>query len=315
MIEDKDILVVKNLSKSFQSKGLLVKAVDNLSFNIKKGETFSIVGESGCGKSTTGRLILRLLDTDSGEINFNGKDILSLSKRQFRDIRPELQMVFQDPYSSLNPRMSIRKLLEEPIRINKDLNSKEVKERCNELISTVGLEVDDLEKYPHEFSGGQRQRISMARAISNKPRLIICDEPVSALDLLTQAHMLNLLRRLQSEYGFSYLFISHDLSVVKHISDRIAIMYKGAIVELGPREDIFNNPKHPYTRLLLDSMLSLHSKDSLPDIELIGNDFKKEKSDCKFASRCSKFNEGCILNKIELKELKSEHYVACSLYA
>lgn len=314
MVEVRDILVVNRLSKSFQSKGLLTKAVDNLSFSIKSGETFSIVGESGCGKSTTGRLILRLIDTDSGEINFNGIDILNLSKKELRGIRPELQMIFQDPYSSLNPRMSIRALLEEPIKMNKKLSPKEVKDKCSELISIVGLEIEDLDKYPHEFSGGQRQRISMARAISNNPRLIICDEPVSALDLLTQAQMLNLLKDLQKRYGFSYLFISHDLSVVKHISDRIGIMYKGSMVELGDRDDIFYNPKHPYTQLLLDSMLSLDSKDSLPDIESIKYSIQRRKSHCKFALHCSKFNEKCIANKIELKELEKEHYVACSLY-
>lgn len=314
MMEVRDILVVNKLSKNFQSKGLLTKAVDNMSFSIKSGETFSIVGESGCGKSTTGRLILRLIDTDSGEINFNGIDILSLSKKELRQIRPELQMIFQDPYSSLNPRMSIRELLEEPIKMNTKLSSKEVKDKCSELISVVGLQIEDLDKYPHEFSGGQRQRISMARAISNNPKLIICDEPVSALDLLTQAQMLNLLKNLQKRYGFSYLFISHDLSVVKHISDRIGIMYKGTMVELGNRDDIFNSSKHPYTQLLLDSMLSLDSKDSLPELESIKDNIQREKSNCKFALRCPKFNEKCISNKIDLKELEKEHYVACSLY-
>lgn len=314
MMEARDILVVNKLSKNFQSKGLLTKAVDNLSFRIKSGETFSIVGESGCGKSTTGRLILRLIDTDSGEIKFNGIDILNLSKKELRQIRPELQMIFQDPYSSLNPRMSIRSLLEEPIKMNKKLSSKEVKDKCSELISIVGLQIEDLDKYPHEFSGGQRQRISMARAISNNPRLIICDEPVSALDLLTQAQMLNLLKDLQKRYGFSYLFISHDLSVVKHISDRIGIMYKGTMVELGNRDDIFNSSKHPYTQLLLDSMLSLDSKDSLPGLESIKDNIQREKSHCKFALRCPKFNKKCISNKINLKELEKEHYVACSLY-
>jgi len=314
IMEVKDILVVNKLSKNFQSKGLLTKAVDNLSFSIKSGETFSLVGESGCGKSTTSRLILRLIDADSGEINFNGKDILNLSKKEFREIRPELQMIFQDPYSSLNPRMSIRKLLEEPIKMNKKLSSKEVKDKCDELISIVGLEIEDLDKYPHEFSGGQRQRISMARAIANNPRLIICDEPVSALDLLTQAQMLNLLKDLQKRHGFSYLFISHDLSVVKHISDRIGIMYKGVMVELGNRDDIFNSPTHPYTQLLMDSMLSLDSKDSLPELESIKYSIQREKSHCKFVLRCLKFNEKCIANKMELKEIGKEHYVACSLY-
>lgn len=314
MMQDKDLLVVKNLSKSFKSKGLVTKAVENLSFNIKAGETFSLVGESGCGKSTTGRLILRLIDVDSGQIVFNGINILDLSKKELREIRPELQMIFQDPYSSLNPRMSIRKLLEESIRIDKKLSEQEVKDKSKELITVVGLELEDLDKYPHEFSGGQRQRISIARAISNKPKLIICDEPVSALDLLTQAQMLNLLKDLQKKYNFSYLFISHDLSVVKHISDRIGIMYRGSIVELGKREDIFNSPRHPYTQLLLDSMLSLDFKEDLPELLKLDKSSQRKKSSCKFASRCPKFNENCMLDKIELKELERGHYVRCSLY-
>ncbi len=314
-MSDKDILVVKNLSKTFTSKGISTRAVDNLSFNVKQGETFSIAGESGCGKSTTGKLILRLIDADVGEIYFKNVNILSLSKREFRKIRPEIQMIFQDPYSSLNPRMNIRKLLEEPIRMNKSLTNKEVDNRCKELISVVGLKAEDLSKYPHEFSGGQRQRISIARAIANNPSLIICDEPVSALDLLIQAQMLNLLKDLQSRYGFSYLFISHDLSVVKHISNRVGIMYKGSIVELGHRYDIFNDPKHPYTKLLLNSVLSLEPNDSLPVIKAIANKgIERKGSCCKFAMRCPSFSERCLSNKVELKKLKETHYVACSMY-
>ncbi len=252
-----NILEVKNLTKSFEIKGFYIKAVDDISFSVKKGETFSIVGESGCGKSTTGKLILRLLEADQGEVYFKGKNIFGMSKKEFREIRLDIQTIFQDPFSSLNPRMTIRTLLKEAISIDKKLNKSEVNLKSEDLIKQVGLDVNDLSKYPHELSGGQRQRISIARAIANNPSVIICDEPVSALDLLVQAQMLNLLKRLQKQYHFAYVFISHDLSVVKHMSDRISIMYKGSIVESGDRDYIFNQAKHPYTKLLLESTLSL----------------------------------------------------------
>ena len=308
------LLVVKDLSKTYKSKGLTVKAVDDLSFTLKKGETLSIVGESGCGKSTTGKLICRLIDADTGLVTFNNSDILQLSHREFRKIRPKIQMVFQDPYSSLNPRMTIRKLLEEPIKLDKTLILPEINKKINELITVVGLDLEDLDKYPHEFSGGQRQRISIARAIANEPQLMICDEPVSALDLLTQGHMLNLLKNLQKKYGFSYLFISHDLSVVKHISDRIGIMYQGSLGEMGQRDQVFNTPKHPYTKLLLDAMLSLSTTEALPAIEVVEKDENRKRSQCKFALLCSKFNEQCISNRVKLERYKNEHHVACCLY-
>lgn len=311
---DKNILEVKDLNKSFKSKGHYIKAVDGISFTIKKGETFSIVGQSGSGKSTTGRLIVRLIEADSGEIYFKEERISDLSKKEFRSLRPEIQMIFQDPYSSLNPRMNIKELLKEAISIDKSLNMKEINSRCEELITSVGLEINDLQKYPHQLSGGQRQRISIARAIANNPSIIICDEPVSALDLLVQAQMLNLLKELQKKYNFTYIFISHDLSVVKHMSDRIAIMYKGSIVEEGCKDNIFKDAKHPYTKLLLESTLSLEDQEQSA-LDYQQNDNKDtEKSNCKFAGKCPSFNKGCILKEIELKKISKTHKVACTMY-
>lgn len=259
MTEDSIILQVKHLNKEFVSRTQQIKAVDNLSFQIRRGETYGIVGESGCGKTTTGKLLMKLLQPDSGEILFNGKDITVMSKKNFRPLRPSVQMVFQDPYGSLNPRMKIKKLLEEAIMCRKELVGN-VKLTIEELIQSVGLQVDDLDKYPHEFSGGQRQRISIARAIATRPELIICDEPVSALDLLVQGQILKLLKDLQKKYNFTYIFISHNLSVVRYMSDRIAVMCMGKIVEEGTTEEIFNMPSHLYTKLLLESVPKLESR-------------------------------------------------------
>lgn len=255
------ILQVKNLNKQFHSSNHIIHAVNNVSFNVKKGETYAIVGESGCGKTTTGRLLIKLIAADSGEITFKGTNISNLSNNNFRKMRHSIQIIFQDPYGSLNPRMKIRKLLSEAVMSNTK-NKSDVNIVINDLIKSVGLEISDLDKYPHEFSGGQRQRICIARAIATQPELIICDEPISALDLLVQAQILNLLKELQKKYEFSYIFISHNLSVVRYMSDRVAVMCMGRIVEEGTTEEIFNNPSHTYTKLLLDSILNITDDES-----------------------------------------------------
>ncbi|MDD2494080.1 MAG: ABC transporter ATP-binding protein [Tissierellia bacterium] len=264
-MDENIILQVNNLNKQFRSGNHKIQAINNISFNVKKGETFALVGESGCGKTTTGRLLIKLVDADSGEIIFKGTNISNLSNNKFRKLRPSIQIIFQDPYGSLNPRMKIKKLLSEAVKSNTE-NKSDINDVICELIKSVGLEVSDLDKYPHEFTGGQRQRICIARAIATQPDLIICDEPVSALDLLVQAQILNLLKELQKKYGFSYIFISHNLSVVRYISDRVAVMCMGKIVEEGTTEEIFNNPSHIYTKLLLDSILDLTDNEKSEDL-------------------------------------------------
>ncbi|CAG35906.1 ATP-binding cassette domain-containing protein [Desulfotalea psychrophila] len=255
------LLEIKNICKNFVSKKSVIKAVDRVSFAIHRGETYALVGESGCGKTTTGRLILRLLDVDQGQILFEGIPISGLTKRKLRKKRHNIQVIFQNPYGSLNPRMKISALLAESISIRAEKPSN-IQAEAERLLQSVGLEKEHLDKYPHEFSGGQRQRICIARAIATNPKLIICDEPVSALDLLVQAQILCLLQNLQKEYGFSYLFISHDLSVVRYMTDRIGVMCNGKIVEEGTRDEIFENPQHSYTRLLFASLPTLKNADA-----------------------------------------------------
>ena len=255
------LLEIKSICKSFVSKNSEVTAVDHVSFTIREGETYALVGESGCGKTTTGRLILRLLEADKGEILFEGVALHNLTRRELRKKRHKIQVVFQNPYGSLNPRMKISTLLTEAISIRVEQPS-DIRAEAERLLLSVGLTKEHLDKYPHAFSGGQRQRICIAKAIATHPKLIICDESVSALDLLVQAQILGLLQRLQKEHGFSYLFISHDLSVVRYMSDRIGVMCNGKIVEEGRSDDIFDNPQHSYTRLLLASLPTLKNADA-----------------------------------------------------
>ncbi|MFA9560525.1 ABC transporter ATP-binding protein [Evansella sp. AB-rgal1] len=323
MGDKEKLLEVQNLKKYFPVKGGVlqrtvgnVKAVDDVSFDVFKGETLGIVGESGSGKSTLGRTILRLLDPTEGKILFEGDDISTLSNRKMRPYRKDMQMVFQDPYASLNPRMSVGEIIEEPLIVQKVLSKKDRKDKVVDLLQKVGLPAEARDKYPHEFSGGQRQRIGIARSLTLNPKLIIGDEPVSALDVSVQSQVLNLMEDLQDEFNLTYLFIAHDLSVVKHISDRVGVMYLGKLAEIGPKHHIYNNPLHPYTRALLSAV-------PIPDVER-----KREKiklkgelpspsnppTGCPFHTRCPEVHDRC---KVELPELVHQgegQYVACHLY-
>lgn len=314
-----DVLIsVRNLKKYFPTKAGPLKAVDNISFDIKRGETLGLVGESGCGKSTAGRAIIRLHEPTDGEIYLEGKNILEYKGlKEMRKMRQEMQIVFQDPYSSLNPRMSTFDLIAEPLRVNKLTNNqKELEDQVYKMMETVGLARRLAGSFPHELDGGRRQRIGVARALMLKPKFLVLDEPVSALDVSIQAQILNLMDHLQEEFGLTYLFISHDLSVVRHISDRIAVMYLGQIVELGPYARLFNNPLHPYTRALLSAIpipkvgvkrerIFLEGDVPSPVNPPVG---------CRFAGRCKHCMEICKTNPVELKEVEPGHFVACHLY-
>ena len=317
------ILSLKNVYKTFPvGKTLLgkplnfVHAVNNVSFDVYEGETFSIVGESGCGKSTTGRLINHLLTPDSGEIWFQGKEISKISQDEMRPIRRDMQMIFQDPAGSLNPRMRISDLIEEPLLIHTDLNKEERMKIVNELLGIVGLSAKHAQRYPHEFSGGQKQRVGIARALTVNPKLIIADEPISALDVSIQAQVLNLLHQLQEKYNLTYVFISHDLSVVEMISDRIAVMYLGFVAETAPKELLYGNPLHPYTEALLSAVPIPdpgHQKDRIILEGDIPSTINLPKG-CPFAARCSKCKPECLETRPETKEVEPGHFVACHLY-
>ncbi|MGE7693422.1 ABC transporter ATP-binding protein [Lysinibacillus sp. NPDC094177] len=293
-----------------------VKAVDNISFSIKSGETLGLVGESGCGKSTTGRTILRLLDSTDGKIIFNGQDITKLQGKSLREIRKDIQMVFQDPYASLNPMQMVGSIIAEPIMNfhKKSLNS--LKNEVMELLQKVGLPEDAYYKYAHEFSGGQRQRIGIARALALRPKLIIADEPVSALDVSVQSQVLNLLKELQDEFDLTFLFIAHDLSVVKHMSDRIGVMYLGNIVEIADKEHIYEEPLHPYTQALISAIPVPDPRKKSSRIVLEGDipSPANPPKGCPFHPRCPKAMAECSLSKPTLKEVKQGHRVACHLY-
>ena len=314
------LLELKNLCKHYPiRKGILsrisgyVHAVDGVSFSIYEGETLGLVGESGCGKSSVGRTILRLMDPSAGEIYWKGERIDQLTRSQIRPYRKEIQAVFQDPYSSLNPRMRAADIVSEPLRNFEKLSQAEGRERVRELFALVGLRPDQMLRYPHEFSGGQRQRLGIARALSVKPKLIMCDEPVSALDVSVQAQVINLLGDLQKEFGVSYLFIAHDLAVVKHISHRIAVMYLGRIVELAETAELFNRPSHPYTEALLSAVPIPDPKHQRKQIEL-GGDVPSpinRPSGCHFHTRCIYAQERCKVEEPQLEETSPGHFVAC----
>ena len=321
-MKETPLLEVKNLQKSFTvKKGFFgtskqLRAVDGISFAIHKGETFRLVGESGCGKSTTGRLVTRLLTPNSGEVIFNGTDISGYNENQMRPLRKDMQMVFQDPYASLNPRMKVKELVAEPLLIHTKLSSKERDKLACELLETVGLNSFHAERFAHEFSGGQRQRIGIARALSVRPNLIVADEPVSALDVSIQSQVLNLLQDLQEEYGLTYLFISHDLSVVEHISDRIGVMYLGTLVETADKDTLYDRPLHPYTQALLSSVPVPDPKQKKERIILKGDlpSPVNPPTGCRFHTRCPSCMEVCKQITPVYREIEPGHQVACHLY-
>jgi len=319
-----NLLEVQHLKKYFPiKKGLFsktvgfVKAVDDVSFTIKRGETLGLVGESGCGKTTLGRTVLRLLEPTAGRVIFDGKDITAMDKEELRAVRREMQIIFQDPYSSLNPRISVSSMLTEIIKFHRLVDGEEaVKKRVNELLEIVGLSYEQAHLYPHEFSGGQRQRIGIARALSVEPKFIVCDEPVSALDVSIQAQILNLLQDLQKKLGLTYLFIAHDLSVVEHISDRVAVMYLGQIVELADSRSLYHHPKHPYTEALL-SAVPVPDPDHQPQRIILRGDVPNPAnppSGCYFHPRCHKVMEKCKTLEPRLVQVGDKHYVKCLLH-
>lgn len=299
-------------SKLFSRKKEVVKAVDGVSFTVNKGETLSIVGESGCGKSTTGRMIMKLLDITEGKVIFEGQDITNMTDDQIRPLRKKFQMVFQDPYASLNPRLTIKEILEEPLIVH-DFNKENRSQRVTELLEVVGLNKYHADRYPHEFSGGQRQRIGIARALAVNPKLIIADEPVSALDVSIQSQVLNLMKDLQEEFGLTYVFIAHDLSVVEHISDRVGVMYLGRLVELATRDELFGKPLHPYTKALLSAVPIPDPTIKRERIILKGDipSPASPPSGCTFHTRCPFAQETCKIQVPEFRELEPGHYVAC----
>jgi oligopeptide transport system ATP-binding protein len=325
---DEILIKVRNLKVHFPERhGVIsrrssgsVKAVDGISFDISKGETLGLVGESGCGKSTVARAILQLHRPTAGEIYFRDENLTQLSGNRLRQARRYMQMIFQDPYASLNPRMTVGNIVAEPLIVHSSLSREERREKVRALFSQVGLNSDLMNRYPHQFSGGQRQRVGVARALAVNPDFIVCDEAVAALDVSIQAQIINLLRELQEKLGLTYLFIAHDLSVVRHISDRVAVMYLGKIVELAPRENLFASPLHPYTKILLSSI-------PIPDPKLErgrqGQDSQSEylaadppdpanpPMGCNFSTRCPLATEECRRNEPELKDMGQGHSVAC----
>jgi len=317
----KPLIEVKNLKKYFEvgksffgkNKNYLT-AVDGISFTIKKGETFGLVGESGCGKSTTGRTIVRLYDATDGEILFDGVDIAKLTPKEMHPYRKRIQMIFQDPYASLNSRMTVTDIIAEGIETHGLLSGDAKQQRIYDLLERVGLKREHANRYPHEFSGGQRQRIGIARALAIEPDLIICDEPISALDVSIQAQVVNMLEDLQDEFKLTYLFIAHDLSMVKHISDRIGVMYLGKMMEITSSEELYDNPLHPYTKALLSSIpVPDPNADKKERIILEGDVGSpiNPKPGCRFASRCRYCEQRCTEETPELREIKTDHFIAC----
>jgi oligopeptide transport system ATP-binding protein len=310
------LLEVRQLKTYFKTKtGKTVKAVDDVSFAINEGETLGLVGESGCGKTTMGRSILRLVEPTSGEIYFEGQNLLELRKGEMRQMRRNMQIVFQDPYGSLHPRMTVRQTLEEPFKIHGFTSTREQQDRAVELLELVGLPREHLDRYPHQFSGGQRQRVGIARALALNPKFIVCDEPVSALDVSIQSQIINLLCDLQAKLGLTYLFIAHGLHVVKHISDRVGVMYLGKLVELADSQTLYAEPKHPYTQALLSAVpvpdpdrkserIVLHGDVPSPINPPVG---------CRFSTRCPFVMEECRKVEPPLKDTGGSHYAACHL--
>ena len=317
------LLEVRDLKKYFPIKGGLfskvvghVKAVDGVSFKIKRGTTMGLVGESGCGKSTTGRTILRLMEKTSGDIIYDGVDISSLSKKEMRKMRTKMQIIFQDPYSSLSPRLPVGEIIGEAAREHGIVSKADFDSYLDKIMSECGLQSFHKDRYPHEFSGGQRQRICIARALALNPEFIVCDEPVSALDVSIQAQIINLLKSLQKEHNLTYLFISHDLSVVEHISDTIGVMYLGSLVETGDKEDIFRNPLHPYTQALFSAIPMPDPDIKMQRIVLEGSipSPANPPKGCKFHTRCQKCMECCKTEAPATYEVEPGHFLSCHLY-
>ena len=309
-----NILEVKHLKKYFETPRGTLHAVDDVSFSIQRGKTLGIVGESGCGKSTTGRAILRLIEPTSGLVLFEGQDVLKLNKTQMRRLRCDMQIVFQDPYSSLDPRKSVSELISEPIRLHHLIRDKQqMQQRVLELMETVGLAERLVNTYPHELDGGRRQRIGIARALALNPKFIVCDEPVSALDVSIQAQILNLLGNLQEQMGLTYIFITHDLSVVNHFADDIAVMYLGQLVEKAGSEELFAHPMHPYTEALLSAIPVPSLRNRKKRIVLKGEITSPVNLPqcCHFAARCPYATEKCFASSPELREVAPDHFVAC----
>lgn len=315
--EQTPLIEVNGLKKYFKKNGKTLHAVDDINLTIQKGTTLGVVGESGCGKSTLGRTILRLLKPTEGQVLFEGHDITKASESQMRQYRQSMQIIFQDPYSSLNPRKSVAEIIATPLKVNRMCKSKaELQKRVKELMDTVGLAERLYNSYPHELDGGRRQRICIARALAINPKFIVCDEPVSALDVSIQAQILNLLMDLQEEMGLTYMFITHDLSVVKHISTEIMVMYMGNCVEKAPAKELFANPLHPYTKALLSAIpipdISMRSKKIQPIRGEVASPIDPAPG-CRFAPRCDFCRENCVGSSIPLTEVSEGHFVACRL--
>ncbi len=316
MSEQRALLDVRGLKKYFSTPRGMLHAVDDVTFTIEKGKTLGVVGESGCGKSTTGRAILRLLEPTGGEVLFEGEDLAKLSKEEMRKKRKDLQIIFQDPFSSLNPRKTISQTIAEPLLLNKMVSDKkQLQERVLELMSTVGLAERLYNTYPHELDGGRRQRIGIARALSVNPKFIVCDEPVSALDVSIQAQILNLMEDLQEQMGLTYMFITHDLSVVNHFSDDIAVMYLGKLIEKAPSDELFKNPTHPYTKALLSAipLPNIHKKTERILLKGEITSPIEPKPVCRFANRCNYATDRCRGEEPKLKEISPGHFVSCFL--
>lgn len=319
-MNDTALLEVRDLKKYYYPRGhragkegRAIRAIDGVSFRIPSGTTYGLVGESGCGKTTVGKTILRLQDATSGQVLFDGEDILACRGRKLRLLRPQMQMVFQDPFSSMDPKKTIYQIVSEPVREFKTVPPHQVRDKVIQILQDCGLEEDCLDKYPHEFSGGQRQRICIARSLILSPRFVVCDEPVSALDVSIQAQIINLLKRLQREHGIAYLFISHDLSVVEHVSDYVGVMYLGRLVETAPKRELFSHPLHPYTQALLSAV-------PIPDIHRTGSRIvlsgdvpsaDNPPAGCPFHTRCPRCRGLCKTQAPQMKEGANGHWVAC----